>query len=293
MKFLFQTDLKSNYPFGFQHVIKEALEYREWSNRGQDCIINEPCNDISPDGVGCFRDMSDDKDHIPVGSVQFVEHYLRTAYGIEYEMINIEGLTRRNLTYITHNSDVSYQYDPYAKGNRETIEISNYDKDGKRCLTEIITPKIFRKDVSKLKSTVEFINVSDISISTDIVADDEKKLIYPEEKKVLVSDFIDITSEYRCFVHNNVLVGLQWYNGSFRVFPDVYYIDQTVNRINTTNMFPLGTYSFDVAVLKDGSCDLLEIHDFFSLGLYGFEELNILPQMLYRGIKQVLLRYEK
>jgi hypothetical protein len=90
------------------------------------------------------------------------------------------------------------------------------------------------------------------------------------------SQFINnIESEWRAFVYHGQLVGLQNYAGDFTKFPS---IDTIKGMILAFKSAPIA-YTLDVAV-----CDLatlvIECHDFFSCGLYGFADHKIYPQML-------------
>lgn len=89
-----------------------------------------------------------------------------------------------------------------------------------------------------------------------------------------ISDLIDIESEWRAFVHGGRLVGLQNYSGEFDVFPDVNKIKAMISVYKTQPI----AYTLDVAITNNDTV-IIEVHDFFSCGLYGFSEHKILPFM--------------
>jgi len=91
------------------------------------------------------------------------------------------------------------------------------------------------------------------------------------------SDIIDMESEWRCFVYNKELVGLQNYSGEFTLFPDVCTITEMINNYNNQPI----AYTLDVGV-TGSTTFVVEVHDFFSCGLYGFRDNRILPLMFYR-----------
>ena len=93
-----------------------------------------------------------------------------------------------------------------------------------------------------------------------------------------ISDVIEIQSEYRAFVYNKKLVGLKNYAGDFDVFPDV---DKIKKMIDIYHSQP-PAFTLDVAVTDKGETVVIEVHDFFSCGLYGFAEHKILPFMFSR-----------
>lgn len=89
-----------------------------------------------------------------------------------------------------------------------------------------------------------------------------------------ISDLIDIESEWRAFVYEGKLVGLQNYAGEFDVFPNVDKIKAMINAYKTQPI----AFTLDVAISNNDTV-IIEVHDFFSCGLYGFSEHKILPFM--------------
>jgi len=89
-----------------------------------------------------------------------------------------------------------------------------------------------------------------------------------------ISDLIDIESEWRVFVYKGEVVGLQNYSGEFDIFPDVDKINKMVKAYITQPP----AYTLDVGIC-DKQTIVIEVHDFFSCGLYGFAEHKILPFM--------------
>jgi hypothetical protein len=106
------------------------------------------------------------------------------------------------------------------------------------------------------------------------------KLVIKEDYELPVgnyqfSEVIDIESEWRCFVYQNKLVGLQNYGGDFTCFPDVNDIGDMIGAYSKTA--PIA-YTLDVG-MNHHNTFVIECHDFFSCGLYGFADHRILPFM--------------
>lgn len=89
-----------------------------------------------------------------------------------------------------------------------------------------------------------------------------------------ISDLINIESEWRAFVYEGKLVGLQNYSGEFDIFPNVDKIKAMINAYKTQPI----AFTLDVAISNNDTV-IIEVHDFFSCGLYGFAEHKILPFM--------------
>ena len=118
--------------------------------------------------------------------------------------------------------------------------------------------------------------------SNDIIKVDANETEWPKPGNYQISEPIDIVSEWRAFVFRGELVGLQNYSGAFAVFPDV---ERIRDMIAAYKQCP-PAYTLDVAVIEEpgtfgdkGTTVVIEVHDFFSCGLYGFADHRILPYM--------------
>ena len=60
--------------------------------------------------------------------------------------------------------------------------------------------------------------------------------------------------------------------GDFTIFPNIDKINKMIFKSAPV------AYTLDVAIC-DGATVVIEVHDFFSCGLYGFSDLKILPYM--------------
>ena len=76
-----------------------------------------------------------------------------------------------------------------------------------------------------------------------------------------------IVTEYRCFVHEDKLVGIQNYAGDFTVFPDVHMINTMISAYTSSNC----VYTLDVGVLEHGQTILIEVNDMWAIGSYGMD----------------------
>lgn len=92
-----------------------------------------------------------------------------------------------------------------------------------------------------------------------------------------ISEYIDIDSEWRAFVYKGELVGLQNYGGEFDIFPDVNKIKSMIKAYTRQPV----SFTLDVGI-SGGDTVIIEVHDFFSCGLYGFADHRILPFMFSR-----------
>lgn len=103
-----------------------------------------------------------------------------------------------------------------------------------------------------------------------------------------ISEPIDIDSEWRAFVYDGKLVGLQNYGGSFTMFPNVQEIYDMIGTFEHSESAAIA-YTLDVGVNTLDGTFIIEVHDFFSCGLYGFADLRILPLMFHKWFREYLI----
>jgi hypothetical protein len=99
------------------------------------------------------------------------------------------------------------------------------------------------------------------------------------------SDVIpDIISEWRGFVYNRKLVGLQNYSGDFAKWPNVYVINGMIEMYKSAPI----AYTLDIGISDERGTFVIECHDFFSCALYGFTDHKLLPLMFYKWFYEFL-----
>lgn len=108
--------------------------------------------------------------------------------------------------------------------------------------------------------------------------------IPPDEYQI--SDIITIESEWRCFIYNNKLQYLSNYDGAVDIFPNIKTIRLMIDAYK--EVAPIA-YTLDVGI-NDSGTFIIEVHDFFSCGLYGFTGYRILPQMFINWNKEFLTK---
>ena len=191
-------------------------------------------------------------DKPPSLDVGSIRSFYKKHYGIENILpINIPASLMQD-KYLKRNIMIA------TKENIETLKDYNY----------------FIKDISKIKGMIDIVNKKSIPVNTNI----------------LISEVIDITSEWRCFIYNKEIVGLKNYSGDFISIPNINMIKEMVNDFIDAPM----AYTLDAGIeTNTGDTCLIEIHDFFSCGLYGFDDSKNLPRMYISSHKDILKRYNK
>lgn len=127
---------------------------------------------------------------------------------------------------------------------------------------------------------------------TDTVVKGESGILYPNDVlksgKWIISEVIeDIYSEWRCFVLNNQLIDVRMYSGDFKYYPEIELIQNMIQKYNKKE-----PYTIDVGVSDIGTF-VIEVHRFYSCGLYGFNDHNILLKMLIGTYNELKEMYNK
>lgn len=146
---------------------------------------------------------------------------------------------------------------PYA--NREIKRIHSDDIAG-------INEKVFAKSDTTIKGFSQMVSDKS-SLPTDFY---------------LISEVIEIESEFRCFVRNNKLIDIKNYSGYYDRIPNIQVINDMIR--DYKNEAP-PAYTLDVCIDIKGRTDIIECHNFFSCGLYGFADYTNLLPMLIQSFK--------
>jgi len=186
---------------------------------------------------------------IPVGSVVFVLEYLKRYHNIS----NIKPL----------NIPINLRNKHFAK--REIVAVNNYE--------EPLQKKWFVKSNDKIKGFTDILNIGSS---------------LPKGNFIL-SELINIQSEWRAFVYNDKLVGLQNYSGDFTMFPDIKFIEEAIIANNHWNDEMNSAYTLDVGINDKDGTFIIELHDFFSCSLYGMSDYRILPKMFIATWNKLIL----
>lgn len=117
-----------------------------------------------------------------------------------------------------------------------------------------------------------------------ITKEESRRMFFNDIKddcEVLVSDIIDIESEYRGYVCNKELIGIYWYSGNFRKFINCDIVDKAIKEYSSQ---PAG-YSIDFALTKNGETILIECNDGWSIGNYGLDHSKYAKLLITRWVE--------
>ena len=254
MKFLIQKiDNKVVHDFSF--TLLESIRYQNWLANNQKTMIFKNIYCHTNDKVYFFNPYH--QYYVPVGSVEFVTAWFQKFYN-----------------HIPQPINVPKELFNYPSFDFTMRKIFNGDH---RDIKELPHGKYFVKSNANIKGFTEILKIND-NFSWSIPVGNYQ-----------ISEYVDIQSEWRVFVYQDKFVGLQNYSGDFKKFPDVYKIKEMIKAYKDAPI----AYTLDVGVGKSqhhkkygfflgNDTFIIEVHDFFSCGLYGFADHKIYPYMLYR-----------
>lgn len=182
-------------------------------------------------------------DYIPIGSIEFVSAHMKKYDGVKE----------------IHPINIPEELYPFAKRFVQRVK--------RPLIWKILFDyeKLFIKDDDKIKG---FSGICSANTNLPIC-------------NYLVSEVIDIQSEWRCFVKDGHLLDIKCYSGDFEIMPDIKVIDKMI--ADYKDCPP--AYTLDVAINDKNETVIIECHNFFSCGLYGFNDYQHLPAMFVRAYK--------
>lgn len=212
----------------------------------------------------CYPKEIDIKKAVPVGSLDFVGQYLKNIHGIfNMNPIEVPNELRKE----------KYLCRKYSIVKADKVPRSGF---------------YFIKDVSELKQfsysgDMELLfSRNAFSINNDSVLNSNH--LYQ------VSELVDILSEYRVVVSDDMIKGIQFYNGDPTIMPTPDEINKIKEMILVymLNKDRPKSYALDVAIIKSNNTigrDLMivELCPFICVGTYGFYSKNI-PYMYRDGV---------
>jgi hypothetical protein len=259
IKFLIQKiDGEVRHDFAF--TLLESIRFKNWLNNTKDNKIKFLNTSADLKEIESFIPLFKPIHfkYVPIGSVEFVCAFLKHFYDLTPKPVNVPE---------------ELFYHPSFDFTKRRI-FNGTEKDFKG--------KLFVKSNTKIKGVCGILN-------------EKEPYELPVGEYQFSGVLTIIESEWRAFVYKGKLVGLQNYAGDFTKFPSVGIIKEM---IETYKSAPIA-YTLDIGVGRDvydnengmfqySETFVIEAHDFFSCGLYGFADHAILPNMFYQWFWQYI-----
>lgn len=236
MFFILQKEYKEDYDLDI-YIVKQILDKNRYTDEYTIADINEFESDVEyPKYM---------KEAIPVGSIKFVEKWLKRFHNIKcINPIEIP-INLRKAEFLKRN---------YQILSKEKIPLSE---------------TFFFKDASALKYFSGIVNGERFfrkDIWNSFPKENDPTFYLNPNHLYQVSEVVDIWSEYRIYVQDNKVEAIANYNGDPTIMPDINIIKKMVLLYSMQNDCPMA-YTLDVAINEKGTF-LLEVHPWISVGLY-------------------------
>lgn len=262
MKFLVQK-IDKKLTLDFCHEIMVSQIYSDW--RGEKFAIKYANDGKVPMGI------KRPQQYIPIGTVEFVTDYINTYFPQKSKClipINVPDCLKTYAGRYVWDIDCKEAMPDYLKPNDMVVYSAPLGHEEQITRLGNNEPiRLFRKSLNKIKDETNGFIDYDINNPDDI-----NKIVGYQVSTVLNN----ILSEWRVFVHHDKIQQVCYYDGDPLVFPDAYRIKQMVEKYSMDDA-PIA-YTLDVCV-TEGSTYVMEVHRFFSCGLYGFSDYRVLPYM--------------
>ena len=255
MKFLVQQGILLDFIFALQ----KAKEWWDWW-KPEEKIIE-------------FVDSGCSKEICPVGSLEFCLDYYKKL-GITLEPINVpENL----FNYSIQAGNGSRKIPSFPDWLKELEKAAIGRGKSKNYYLDFVWKNGFY-----LKSETKFKYPGNGVYETikDFV---ESEYYDPSDRYQLTSIDPRLSDEWRYFVFEGKVVGCKCYLPDDIMSPIIPNKDWVLDKVKKID---LPAFTLDIATTRHSitTCwRIVEVHDFFSCGLYGFDDYKILPYMLYRS----------
>jgi len=185
------------------------------------------------------------QDAIPIGSVGFIEQYLRTFKGIERDnAIEVPPVLRT---------------DEFLKRKYSIVRRENIPRKGEFFIKDATRQKYF-----SYKGELEYY-LHDEMFQEKTNEFDASIRLAPDHL-YQVSEIVHILAEYRVYVLNRQVNSMCIFAGNPLLFPDADLIRKAVRLINAQPDSPR-SYSLDLMITPRGTA-ITEVHAFLGIGLY-------------------------
>ena len=277
MQFLLETE-EGMCRAPSQSILLRGLEYLDWLNQGTETGRNTGRNNRIVSTRHAFIDItalteaSTEKYQqwraeriCPMGSLEFVHRFYKIVYDIELKPINIP-------TQLCIPKFLNRPYCVIDTAKNQSVQ----DIFGEQAIYLKSRESIRHIFNGRYPTCKDVRAIADLTPLTD--------------GGFQATGELDFVSEWRCFILEGKLHQTRCYQGDEWTLPSKDIIGDMIEAY--TDCPP--AYTLDVGVDRDGKTSIIECHDFYSVGLYGYEDYVLLPFMYWRShVARIQNRKEK
>jgi hypothetical protein len=164
---------------------------------------------------------------------------------------------------------------PYLKRNIHETTLSNLITESNH--TDL--SHIFIKPKGKSKLFTGFV----VNSNEDLFA----LFNLSKNTRLFVSSVVEWSSEFRVFVNNSTIVGIQHYDGNPEYAIDLSVVKKAINDLKNSTENTRG-YALDFGVLSNGETALVEWNDGYALGSYGLDK-EVYTELILSRWNEIML----
>lgn len=233
----------------FQMELLRAKEYWDWRNNGKPDEQKTIIEILGENDLGI-------EDGCPVGSVEFCLDWFKKYYGKQPQPMNVP----KSLSYVVTSGRFIVNYTL-----PKDLDLLREDFKDYRL--------VYLKSNDLIKSSINGKYPIDDSIFELL------------EGQIQVSSPDDIDSEWRVFIYRGKIIDIKCYSGDPFNIPGKTRVEKIIKTFEN----PPIAYTLDLYMPKNFTTSyVMEVHDFFSCGLYGFSCYEKYPFMLWRWFKEFI-----
>ena len=253
MKFLIQT-VQGRIIHDFNLELYNSLDYQKnWKGNDVSIVFSE-LSDI-PNLREKYPDIAS---YVPSGTIEFVFKFIDTYLG--------SGLSKLVCPIEAIDPDTHCFYK-----KEYLLDFIKEHKDDYR-------EGVFIKSGTKFKAPV----------NDRYTCSDSRLKDLPEDRYQLKPYYPDICQEFRAFVYSGRILDIKRYsydsrNCLYGYKLDKDFVDDCVKRFSY-----LPAFTIDFGICKGNKTILLEVHELFSCGTYGFSDYEHYPWMLERAFTNLI-----
>ena len=255
MKFLLQQGVLLDFVFAMQ----KAKEWWDWWK--------------PKSGIVEFVDSGCSKEICPIGSLEFCLDYYKNL-GITLEPMNVPLNLFEYSIGATNGSRKVPNFPDWIKELEDT-SFSHFNDKNRLIDHPWMNGGFYLKSETKFKYPGN-------GVYNSVRAFIESEYYDPSDRYQITSVDSNLSDEWRYFVFDGKVVGCKCYLPDDIMSPEVPDKDWVLDKVKKID---LPAFTLDIVMGKPPrkTPRIVEVHDFFSCGLYGFDDYKVLPYMFYRS----------
>ena len=242
MQFLIQTDANGQFKdvntLTVFNIVKDLTKIQPYSSYTQLPYPTYAMNNFLSETESWPKDF---KSYIPIGDINFTNNWFETFYNKKLKPYTVPNVINN----------------PNIMGLERNYEIIN------NC-SEYVTEECFLQDAENIKGFT----------FKGILTKEEAEKINLLKTKIIASNYLDIKSEWRFFIHKGTIKYFGYKKGDILRLPLMSTVKESIKSYESwvPDENKLDSYIMDFAYTEQGATVLIKIAPVLTANLYGFKD---------------------